>query len=204
MASSEGIAAAELVEKVPSSRQVRHEGRTMNIEAVQLAEKEMDEAELAVEQEHQLAMRGVAEEEAALQLRLQAVLARKLALAEREADLTARLEAEKLRVKENTAAAASSVRDSEDVDHVVLLEETLDVQAGRQVGAAQIGASTVGPPVIPIEVLIQQSVELFRPGPALVSSIFGHLLITLREGAPHKQAKAIFPRDHAGLSRSLP
>ena len=60
MASSEGIAAAELVEKVPSRRQMRHEGRTMNIEAVQLAEKEMDEAELAVEQEHQLAMRGVA------------------------------------------------------------------------------------------------------------------------------------------------
>ena len=63
MASSEGIAAADLVEKVPSSRQVRHEGRTMTIEAVQRAEKEMDEAETAVEQEHQLAMTGVAEEE---------------------------------------------------------------------------------------------------------------------------------------------
>ena len=71
MASSEGIAAADLVEKVPSSRQVRYEGRLMNIEAVQRAEKEMDEAETAVEQEHQLAMKGVAEEEAALRLRLQ-------------------------------------------------------------------------------------------------------------------------------------
>ena len=77
MASSEGIAAADLVEKVPSSRQVRYEGRLMNIEAVQRAEKEMDEAELAVEQEHRLTMRGVAEEEAALRLRLQTILARK-------------------------------------------------------------------------------------------------------------------------------
>ncbi len=77
MASSEGIAAADLVEKVPSSRQVRYEGRVMNFEAVQLAEKEIDEAETAVEQEHQLAMKGVAEEEAALRLRLQTILARK-------------------------------------------------------------------------------------------------------------------------------
>jgi 4-aminobutyrate aminotransferase-like enzyme len=83
MASSEGIAAADLVEKVPSSRQVRYEGRLMNIEAVQRAEKEMDEAETAVEQEHQLAMKGVAEEEAALRLRLQTILARKEALAQR-------------------------------------------------------------------------------------------------------------------------
>ena len=48
MASSEGIAAADLVEKVPSSRQMRYEGRLMNIEAVQRAEKEMDEAECPV------------------------------------------------------------------------------------------------------------------------------------------------------------
>ena len=107
MASSEGIAAADLVEKVPSSRQVRYEGRVMNIEAVQRAEKEMDEAETAVEQEHQLAMKGVAEEEAALRLRLQTILARKEALAQREADLEARLQAEKLRVAENSAASAS-------------------------------------------------------------------------------------------------
>ena len=49
MASSEGIAAADLVEKVPSSRQVRYEGRVMNIEAVQRAEKEMEEARLRIE-----------------------------------------------------------------------------------------------------------------------------------------------------------
>ncbi len=78
----------------------------MNIEAVQRAEKEMDEAETAVEQEHQLAMKGVAEEEAALRLRLQTILARKEALALREADLKARLQAEKLRGAENTAASA--------------------------------------------------------------------------------------------------
>ena len=123
MASSEGIAAADLVEKVPSSRQVRYEGRLMNIEAVQRAEKEMDEAETAVEQEHQLAMKGVAEEEAALRLRLQTILARKEALAQREADLKARLQAEKLRVAENTAASASSVHDSADLDDVELLEK---------------------------------------------------------------------------------
>ena len=35
-------------------------------------------------------------------------------------------------------------------------------------------------------------------------SIFEHLLIAIREGAPHKQAKAHFPTDHADLSRSLP
>jgi len=35
-------------------------------------------------------------------------------------------------------------------------------------------------------------------------TFFEHLLIAIREGAPHKQAKAIFPRDHAGPSRSLP
>ena len=92
MASSEGIAAAELTaelteQEVPSSRQVRYEGRVMNIEAVQRAEKEMEEAETAVEQEHQLAMREVAGDEAALQLRLQAIFARKQALTQREADL---------------------------------------------------------------------------------------------------------------------
>ena len=42
--------------------------------------------------------------------------------------------------------------------------------------------------------------SVFRLGPRA----FEHLLITIREGAPHKQAKAIFPRDHAGLSRTLP
>ena len=113
MASSEGIAAADLVKKVPSSRQVRYEGRVMNIEAVQRAEKEMDEAETAVEQEHQLAMKGVAEEEAALRLRLQTILARKEALAQREADLKARLQAEKLRVAENKAASASTCTQQE-------------------------------------------------------------------------------------------
>jgi hypothetical protein len=168
MASSEGIAAADLVEKVPSSRQVRYEGRVMNIEAVQCAEKEMDEAETAVEQEHQLAMKGVAEEEAALRLRLQTILARKEALAQREADLKARLQAEKLRVAENTAASASSVHDRADLDDVELLEEGLDLQAGRQVGAAQIGAPPVGSSVIPIEVLVQQRVELVMQEQALV------------------------------------
>ena len=131
MASSEGIAAADLVEKVPSSRQVRYEGRVMNIEAVQRAEKEMDEAETAVEQEHQLAMKGVAEEEAALRLRLQTILARKEALAQREADLKARLQAEKLRVAENSAASASSVHDRADLDDVELLEEGLDFAGGK-------------------------------------------------------------------------
>ena len=178
MASSEGIAAAELVEKVPSSRQVRHEGRTMNIEAVQRAEKDMDEAELAVEQEHQLAMRGVAEEEAALQLRLQAVFARKLALAQREASSTARLRAEKLRVAENAAVVASLARDSEEVGEVVR-EEELDVQAGMQFGAVLLGAPTVGPPVIPIEVLIQQSVELFMQERTLVDR--DRVLVTARQ-----------------------
>ena len=81
----------------------------MNSEAVQRAEKETDEAELAVEEEHQLAMKQLldAEEEAALQLRLQVVSARKLALAERVATLAALFQAEQQRVAENTAAAAS-------------------------------------------------------------------------------------------------
>ena len=41
-------------------------------------------------------------------------------------------------------------------------------------------------------------------GAGLTERAFEHVLITIRESAPHKQAKAIFPRDHAGLSRSLP
>ena len=108
MASSAGIAAAELAEQGPSSRQVRYEGRVMNSEAVQRAEKEMDEAEAAVEQEHQLAMREVAEEAAALQLRFEAVFERKQALAQRAAGLKARAKAEELRVAENTTLPASA------------------------------------------------------------------------------------------------
>ena len=109
MASLQDIAAEKLAELAPSSRQLRYEGRAMNSEAVQRAEKETDEAELAVEEEHQLAMKQLldAEEEAALQLRLQVVSARKLALAERVATLAALFQAEQQRVAENTAAAGT-------------------------------------------------------------------------------------------------
>ena len=52
MASLQGIAAEKLTAQVPSSRQVRYKGRAMTSEAVQRAEKETEEAKLAVEEEH--------------------------------------------------------------------------------------------------------------------------------------------------------
>ena len=52
MASLQDIAAEKLTAQVPSSRQVRYEGRAMTSEAVQRAEKETEEAELAAEEEH--------------------------------------------------------------------------------------------------------------------------------------------------------
>ena len=112
MASLQDIAAEKLTAQVPSSRQVRYEGRAMNIEALKRAEKETEEAELAVEEGHQLAMKLLleAEDEAATKLRHQAASARKLALAKQAADLTALLQAERQRAAENTAAAANLAR----------------------------------------------------------------------------------------------
>ena len=113
---------------------------------------------------------------AALQLRFEAVFARKEALALREENLKARLQAEQLRVAENTAAA------------------------GRQVGAAQIGAPTVGPPVIPIEELIQQRVELvMQERLRMDRDCVLEAAQQMREKAALARAEA--PRGHCGAIR---